>query len=192
MTQKRFGKAADIEPSSSRDGGSRNFNWVAALLLIQTLLLAAIFLKTFGLLPSFQGAAVNEELLSRMESEESPPEAAITETSAEDAGEDVTAVKAPVRVEVLNGCGAVGIARRTADFLVRKGYDVRDYKNAEFSNQQHTTIYVRSGDRAQGEALAATIALPLEYVIMKPAPELVDVDITLLLGKDHTRYILPP
>ena len=100
-------------------------------------------------------------------------------------------IENPIKVEVLNGCGVAGIAARTADFLRKKGYDVRDFKNADRKNYTHTVIYVRSGARAQGEALAKTIALPLEMVEMKPDPDLVDIDVTLILGSDHRQYILP-
>jgi hypothetical protein len=192
MTQRRIGKSSEIRRSGGQ-GFSPLFTWVLILVSLQTLLLGAIFLRVYDLIPEFDNAVITEDYLNEMESggTEEPESqtdqqvASIPEVSEEKDSK-------PIRVEVLNGCGVAGIARRTADFLINKGYDVRDYKNADRRNYRNTKIYVRSDNRADGEALAKTIALPDQYVILEPNPELVDVDVSLLLGRDHNQYILPP
>jgi len=192
MTQRRIGKSSEFRRSGGQ-GSSPLFIWILVLVSIQTLLLGAIFIRVYDLNLSTDNAVITEDYLDEMESgktesSEPPPEpqtASVTEISEEEPPQ-------PIRVEVLNGCGVAGIARRTAEFLISKGYDVRDYKNANHQRYENTTIYVRSNNRADGEALAQSIALPDQYVILEPNPELVDVDVSLLLGKDHNKYILPP
>lgn len=187
MTQRRFGKGSGTS-STKQPPGLSGLRWIIILLIIQTALVGLVFLKVYNLLPS--GGL---DLLGDSNLAESQLEQPVEGTSPAEVEPSFSAEpRGQIRVEVLNGCGVSGVARRTSDFLLRKGYDVRDYGNASHQRYEKTTIFVRGGDRSTGEALAATISLPLEMVKMKPDPNLVDVDVTLLLGKDYNRYILPP
>ncbi len=172
-----------MKTSSQRNKGDAKFTVIIILLLVQIAMLGLVLVNQYDLLPLkpvkqvFSGYSVNgvhpipPELVG--DDEISPAE-----------------LQNPIRVEVLNGCGVKGLAGKTAEFLRRKGYDVRDFRNAPRS-YQHTTIFVRNGDMASGEALAYTISLPQEMVKMENDPTLVDIDVTLILGHDYQRFILP-
>ena len=95
-----------------------------------------------------------------------------------------------IRVQILNGCYVSGLAARTADYLRTKGFDVRDCGNAP-ELHPNTMIYVRYTDKRMGEKLAETIDLPLEMVKIQPDSSFTDIDVTLFLGKDYKKYILP-
>jgi uncharacterized lipoprotein NlpE involved in copper resistance len=185
MTVRRDGKGADESPYESSTAGGGGSRYFKILVTFQTLLIILILLKVFSIIPSAKTeraeAPISEEPFIADTAE-------VSSTVTEDT--TVTPVQRKVRVEILNGSKAAGIARRAADLLVQKGYDVRDFRNADRSNYAKTMILVRNNDRAAGEALATIINLPLTNVKLEPDPNLVDVDITLLLGKDHARYNL--
>jgi len=191
MTLKRDGKAAS--GSERRDAGKVNLtNWIPYLVIAQTALILLIFLKVFDLYPEFNFQSPLDDAYFQEDNAETKSSAA--KPAAEEKTEEVLTRETPrpVRIEVLNGSGTGGIAKRTADFLQLKGYDIRDYKNADRSDYEKTSIIVRSGNKAHGEALAATISFPIELIVVDPDPNLIDVDVTLILGKDRSRYILPP
>lgn len=189
MTQRRDGKA--LRDSAGREPGWNNLSkWIPYLVILQTIFLLLIFMKVFDLFPEFNNfeplndAYLQEERFQKQQS--------VVDKYAEPEDDPVQETHKPVRLEILNGCGVAGIAKRTADFLQLKGYDIRDYLNASRSDIEKTSIIVRSGAKSHGEALAATISFPVELIVMDSDPNLMDIDVTLLLGKDRSRYILPP
>src|SRR5690606_27161836 len=60
-----------------------------------------------------------------------------------------------IRVEVLNGAGVAGLARRVTEELRAEGFDVVYYGNAGSLTRDSTTILDRSGDAEAVAALAA-------------------------------------
>ena len=188
MTQRRDGKAA--RTSGRREFGTDKFSkWIPYLVILQTIFLLLIFLKVFDLFPDFYNRTPLDDSYFQSELIEEKP------ATAKQTVEDIASIQEtvrPVRIEVLNGCGVAGVAKRTADFLQLKGYDIRDYKNAGRSSYEKTAIIVRSGNKSHGEALASTISFPVEMITIDSDPNLIDIDVTLILGKDRSRYILPP
>jgi hypothetical protein len=161
-------------------------NWIVILLSFQCILLALLVINLYFIAP---GKVEKPRTISAQKMEEG--QILLEESRPNENTSSPAEVPKPIHVEVLNGCGVKGLASKTADFLRGKGYDVRDFKNAAHDRYQHTTILVRGGNRAAGEMLAALISLPLEMVIVQPDSSLIDIDVTLLLGKDYRQYILP-
>ena len=185
VTQRRSGKTEKSQRQSERD---TRFTWIILLQVVQTALLVLILINTTEWNP-FSRLSLVSKPDSEIVEDYTIPESVIIEEPEEII--TPAEIPNPIKVEVLNGCGVAGIASRTADFLRKKGFDVRDFKNAERSNYTHTVIYVRGSALAPGEDLAKNIALPLEMVKLKPDPDLVDIDVTLIIGRDHRQYILP-
>ena len=183
MTTRRTGKSTIKSAKKNRNGDGR-LNLIIVLLIVQIGLLALVLLNQYEILPwEAENPAVAE--YSRVV----PPQTVVITPPEEDISP--AEIPDPLRVEILNGCGIKGLAGKTAGFLRRKGYDVRDFRNADQQDIAHTTIFVRSGDRSHGEELASTIALPLEMILMEEDPNLVDVDVSLVLGEDYKKYVLP-
>lgn len=86
-----------------------------------------------------------------------------------------------VRVEVLNGAGRPGLARRVTRRLRERGFDVVYYGNAERFDWERSVVFARvaADDRAQ----AAADALGIAEVRREPRPEL-HLDATIILGRD--------
>jgi hypothetical protein len=90
------------------------------------------------------------------------------------------------KVLVLNGCGASGVAERTADLLRSFDLDVIDYRNADNFDYAETVVVDRSGDFDT----AATIARRLGVVnVIQQIPETPLVDIIVIVGGDCESYL---
>lgn len=88
---------------------------------------------------------------------------------------------APVRVEVLNGMGEPGAARRAADRLREMGFDVVYFGNADRFDHDSTRVLRRSDDRRAARRLADSTGVA--RVLERVDPELY-VDGTVILGED--------
>jgi hypothetical protein len=91
---------------------------------------------------------------------------------------------AHVQVEVLNGCGEVGISQQVMKYLRIKGFDVVNIDNAEHFTFPETIILDRRGERNVSEsAKAVARALGTPHVILQKNENRL-VDITAIIGKD--------
>jgi hypothetical protein len=84
-------------------------------------------------------------------------------------------------VEVLNGMGRPGAARRVAEDLRGMGFDVVYFGNAERFDHRRTLVLARSADTAAARRVADSLGV--DAVEVEPAPELY-VDGTVILGGD--------
>lgn len=87
-----------------------------------------------------------------------------------------------IRVEVLNGCGTAGLARKVTDFLRIKGFDVVNVGNAENFEFPETIVVDRVGDMTTAWKVAR--AMGVDNVIQQKDPDLL-LEVTLILGKDY-------
>lgn len=90
---------------------------------------------------------------------------------------------APVQIEVLNGCGAPGIADKFTTYLRRKGFDVVKTGNYESFNVPKTLIIDRKGNVQLAARIGSALGLKKSEVIPE-IHELYMVDVTVVLGKD--------
>ena len=86
-----------------------------------------------------------------------------------------------IRVEVLNGMGEPGDARRAAERLRAMGFDVVYFGNADRFDHDTTRVLLRSGDRAAARRLADSLGVG--RVLDRPDPQLY-LDGTVILGED--------
>jgi hypothetical protein len=87
-----------------------------------------------------------------------------------------------VRVEVLNGCGTPGLAKKVTDFLRIKGFDVVNVGNAENFEFPETIVVDRVGNMASAWKVARAVGV--NNVIQQKDVDLL-LDVTLILGKDN-------
>lgn len=166
--------------------GDGKFTAILIILLLQTALLSLVILNQYGVFSPAVKKSEPSPFAEYPPEEQKQPPAVISPE------EEVTAaeVPSPVKIEILNGCGEKGIANKAADYLRKKGYDVRDFRNAS-KTYKYTTLIARVNDKTKAEKLAADIELPLEMVKIELDTSLVDIDVSLIIGKDHKRYVLP-
>jgi len=86
-----------------------------------------------------------------------------------------------VVVEVLNGCGARGIARVVAEDLRIRGFDVVRIGNASDFRYPVTVVVDRSG--SDGKAHQVARAMGCSHVVRQEASDAF-LDVTVILGDD--------
>lgn len=104
-----------------------------------------------------------------------PPDGAAPEAGVPDLPQ------ARPRVEVLNGLGREGAARRAAERLRTMGFDVVYFGNAGRFDHRRTRVWRRSADSAAARRLADSLGVA--DVAPRPEPGL-HVDGTVVLGAD--------
>lgn len=128
------------------------------------------------------------------EDESIPTETVISETiepaeTVEEPEDTVTSVvlDAPIRVQVLNGCGVKRIAARTKAWLIRNRYDVRDVGNADRSDYEHCRILDRSGNLTAARELARILSIDESQIARMNEVSSPRFDLTLVIGEDYKR-----
>jgi len=89
-----------------------------------------------------------------------------------------------VRVNILNGCGVSGAASIWKEKLREMKYDIRETGNAD-RKYNKTIILSRIEDMSYAKHLAKSLGITDENVLMQLNKDLVDIDLTLILGSDH-------
>ncbi len=95
-----------------------------------------------------------------------------------------------LRVQVLNGCGVKGVAKVITPGLRAYGFDVRETRNAAHFSYETSIIIDRTGNLGLARVIADSLGVRAENVSSEPAPNLVDIDLTLIVGADYRRLHL--
>lgn len=91
-----------------------------------------------------------------------------------------------VKIEVLNGCGVDGLARKYADLLKEKGFDPVNIATYERTDLPRTYIIDRrSKEMAAGLKIAKILGLPEVYVSYQQAKPDRMVAVSVILGQDY-------
>jgi hypothetical protein len=90
------------------------------------------------------------------------------------------------RIQVLNGCGAVGAAKTVADFLRSKKFDVKDEGNAKSDNYDTTMVVSRNKDKTIAQQVAQTLNIH-SVVLMRNGEDMYDV--TVFVGSDFQERV---
>lgn len=93
-----------------------------------------------------------------------------------------------VKIEVLNGCGVQGVAKKWADHLRTAGFDPVDWRNYESGKIPRTIIYDRESNACKnGIAVAKSLGLPKEYVAYQQSDQRM-VAVTVIIGQDYDQF----
>jgi len=87
-----------------------------------------------------------------------------------------------IKVQVLNGSGKKGVAKRIRDKLVRNGFNVIEFGNAKYQNYSKTIILNRTGNMKK--ALKVAQVLKSSNVFPK-INKFIMIDVTVIVGKDY-------
>ncbi len=93
-----------------------------------------------------------------------------------------------VRVEILNGCGEAGVARRARAYLRGNGYDVLSIGDAKGHFAQTLVVERRSPMNANARLLVRTLRLD-ETAVTQSLDTLSPVWVTLIIGDDYVKYL---
>lgn len=93
-----------------------------------------------------------------------------------------------IRVEILNGCGVSGVARRAMVYLREQGYDVLSVGDSKEKFPKTIIIERRSQDNMNARTLARTLGLERSSVTQS-LDSLSPVFVTLIIGNDYKKYL---
>ena len=90
-----------------------------------------------------------------------------------------------IRLQVLNGCGVKGLAKVVSPVLRAKGFDVRETRNASHFRYARTVVLDRIGRLDLAYAVADSLGIDRSLVSTEISRNLVDIDVTLIVGSDY-------
>ena len=93
-----------------------------------------------------------------------------------------------IKIEVLNGCGIVGVAEKLTDYLRTSGFDVVKLGNYRSFQIENSIVIARNEKIQNAQRVAVASGLSPESVIQQTNPEYL-LDVTFILGKDYKKLI---
>jgi hypothetical protein len=89
-----------------------------------------------------------------------------------------------IHVEVLNGCGTDGIARRVGTHLRSQGFDVMTLGNADHFTYPESMVIDRVGKPAYARQVAEALGVPNVIQQIVPDPFRIE-EVTVIIGRDY-------
>jgi hypothetical protein len=93
-----------------------------------------------------------------------------------------------VQLEVLNGCGVLGVADKFTEYLRKKNFDVVQVGNYISFDIDKTLIIDRTGNVANAEKVAGFLGIDESSIIQQINSDYF-LDVTLVIGKDYGQLI---
>jgi len=191
MVASHFHLPQQKKRSSKRSNGSNwKINLILVLLIVQTGFLA-YWWWTGGRIPSPREldrtpreTALQPEQVTPSRTESHQP--TVTDGQVQAAR---SFTEDPIRIQVLNGCGVRGMARRIANCLRSKGFDVRETGNADRYDYTESQVIGRVDDSVLAKMVADDLGV--SAISMDPNPALVDIEVTVTIGLDHQSLRCP-
>jgi len=139
-------------------------------------------------MPSAPTAAVDTgiDTSSSLSATPSSPQTKAAAAPAQTAKPLLPSVPSIGSVQVLNGCGVEGAAKRVTDFLRSKDFDVKETKSAASFNYEFTMVISRTTDMGLAKGIGKL--LKTDKVILK-RDENPMYDVTVIVGPDFEERI---
>ncbi|HVO73620.1 MAG TPA: LytR C-terminal domain-containing protein [Ignavibacteriaceae bacterium] len=93
-----------------------------------------------------------------------------------------------VQLEVLNGCGVMGVAEKFTEYLRKKNFDVVQVGNYRSFDIDSTMVIDRTGNTANAEKVAGYLGINNSNIIQHINNDYF-LDVTLVIGKDYGQLI---
>ncbi len=93
----------------------------------------------------------------------------------------------PTRVEVLNGSGIAGLAKRVADQLESQGFEIARATNAPSSTYDRSRIITNKGESEPALKIAGILGCG-EISPDQPENADNDADVTVIVGRDYISH----
>ncbi|MDA3837857.1 MAG: LytR C-terminal domain-containing protein [Candidatus Delongbacteria bacterium] len=149
------------------------------ILLIQTVFL---FYKNFNFMKDQFSSNGTEYIYGTSEVDENNGS---TDSNITHTGEYLD-LNRPVRVGILNGCGKSGLAGEWKSKLRDLKYDIREIGNAD-KNYMNSIVLSRIKNMKPAFDLAKKLGIPDKDVLLQINNAIVDIDVSLILGKDYKK-----
>ncbi len=99
---------------------------------------------------------------------------------------NIKTASAVIQVEVLNGCGALGVAEKFTDYLRKEKFDVVQMGNYISFDIDKSLVIDRTGNRANAEKVASALGIDDKNVILQKNDDSF-LDVSVVIGKDYKK-----
>jgi hypothetical protein len=90
-----------------------------------------------------------------------------------------------IQIDVLNGCGASGMASIFTAYLRARGYDVVETRNYKTFDMEESLVIDRTGNLKNAQKVAYALGVGKENIVQQINPDYY-VDVSVVIGKDYT------
>ena len=96
---------------------------------------------------------------------------------------------APIRLQILNGCGVGRVAAKLDKWMSNKGskYNIIEVDNADRTDYRDTIILDRTGKADAAKTLADRLGISHTFIQNRPNLPANNADLTIIIGNDYTR-----
>lgn len=89
-----------------------------------------------------------------------------------------------IQLDVLNGCGASGVAQQFTDYLRKRNFDVVQLGNYSTFDVEKSLVIDRVGDLKTAKKVAHALGIDEKNIIQQISPDYY-LDVSVVIGKDH-------
>jgi hypothetical protein len=90
-----------------------------------------------------------------------------------------------IQIDVLNGCGASGMASTFTAYLRARGYDVVETRNYKTFDMEESIIVDRTGNIENARKVAHALGVRNKNIVQQINPDYY-VDVSVVIGKDYS------
>jgi hypothetical protein len=89
-----------------------------------------------------------------------------------------------IQLDVLNGCGASGVAQKFTDFLRKRNFDVVQSGNYQTFDVEHSLVIDRTGDMESARKVAHALGIDEKNIVQQINPDYY-LHVSVVIGRDY-------
>ncbi len=89
-----------------------------------------------------------------------------------------------IQLDVLNGCGASGVAQKFTDFLRKRNFDVVQSANYQTFDVERSLVIDRTGDLESARKVAHALGIDEKNIVQQINPDYY-LHVSVVIGRDY-------
>lgn len=89
-----------------------------------------------------------------------------------------------IQLDVLNGCGASGVAQKFTDFLRKRNFDVVQSANYQTFDVEQSLVIDRTGDMESARKVAHALGIDEKNIVQQINPDYY-LHVSVVIGRDY-------
>jgi hypothetical protein len=91
-----------------------------------------------------------------------------------------------IQIDVLNGCGASGVAQLFTDYLRKRNFDVVQSTNYKTFDVEESLVIDRTGDLATARKVAYALGIEEKNIVQQINPDYY-LNVSVVIGRDYEK-----
>ncbi|MBE0645963.1 MAG: LytR C-terminal domain-containing protein [Bacteroidetes bacterium] len=91
-----------------------------------------------------------------------------------------------IQLDVLNGCGASGVAQRFTDYLRKRNFDVVQSTNYKTFDVEESLVIDRTGDLEAARKVAYALGIEDKNIVQQINPDYY-LNVSVVIGRDYEK-----